>query len=109
MWAATLGTAYVVANFVDPEVETMTFSTLSGELTVVRKGAYFEMDFPSRMPKQIPVTKEMEEVIEKIEAVTQKDLAEVAELIFANPKMSYSAVGNLKGEDFANTVEKLFS
>ena len=60
---ATLGTAYVVANFVDPEVETMTFSTLSGELTVVRKGAYFEMDFPSRMPKQIPVTQEMEEVI----------------------------------------------
>ena len=52
---------------------------------------------------------EMEEVIEKIEAVTQKDLAEVAELVFANPKMSYSAVGNLKGVDFANTVEKLFS
>ena len=48
---ATLGTAYVVANFVDRE------------LTVVRKGAYFEMDFPSRMPKQIPVTQEMEEVI----------------------------------------------
>ena len=106
---ATLGTAYVVANFVDPEVETMTFSTLSGELTVVRKGAYFEMDFPSRMPKQIPVTQEMEEVIEKIEAVTQKDLADVAELVFAKPQMSYSAVGNLKGIDFANTVEKLFS
>ena len=35
--------------------------------------------------------------------------SEVAELIFANPKMSYSAVGNLKGVDFANTVEKLFS
>lgn len=52
---------------------------------------------------------EMEEVIEKIEAVTQKDLAEVAELIFAKPQMSYSAVGNLKGVDFANTVEKLFS
>ena len=52
---------------------------------------------------------EMEEVIEKIEAVTQKDLTEVAELIFSNPKMSYSAVGNLKGVDFANIVEKLFS
>ena len=52
---------------------------------------------------------EMEEVIEKIEAVTQKDLADVAELIFAKPQMSYSAVGNLKGVDFANTVEKLFS
>ena len=52
---------------------------------------------------------EMEEVIEKIEAVTQKDLADVAELVFAKPQMSYSAVGNLKGIDFANTVEKLFS
>ena len=51
----------------------------------------------------------LEEVIEKIEAVTQKDLADVAELIFAKPQMSYSAVGNLKGVDFANTVEKLFS
>ena len=50
-----------------------------------------------------------EEVIEKIEAVTQKDLADVAELVFAKPQMSYSAVGNLKGVDFANTVEKLFS
>ena len=41
--------------------------------------------------------------------MTQKDLADVAELVFAKPQMSYSAVGNLKGIDFANTVEKLFS
>lgn len=51
---------------------------------------------------------EMEEVIQKIEAVSQEDIAQVMQLIFSG-QPSYSAVGNLKGVDFANTVEKIFS
>ena len=60
---ATLGTAFVVANYIDTEVEEMAFSTLSGILTVARKGDLFEMDFPSWMPKEIKVTVEMEKAI----------------------------------------------
>lgn len=60
---ATLGTAYVVANFVDEDVEKMEFSTLSGILTVVKKGELFEMDFPSRMPERVDVKEEMKEAL----------------------------------------------
>ncbi len=52
---------------------------------------------------------EIEDVIAKIEAVSQEDVQEVMKILFQNPKVSYSAVGNLKGVDFQNTVEKLFS
>lgn len=60
---ATLGTAFVVANYIDTEVEKIEFSTLSGILTVVRSGDFLEMDFPSWMPKEIKVTEEMEKAI----------------------------------------------
>ncbi|MDD4843963.1 MAG: PhzF family phenazine biosynthesis protein [Anaerotignum sp.] len=60
---ATLGTAFVIANHVDTQVLEMQFSTLSGILTVVRRGDLLEMDFPSRMPKEISVTEEMEKAI----------------------------------------------
>ena len=60
---ATLGTAYVVARFIDPEVGKMAFDTASGTLVVVRKNDLFEMDFPSREPKEVSVTKEMIEAI----------------------------------------------
>ncbi|MDD3393302.1 MAG: PhzF family phenazine biosynthesis isomerase [Anaerotignum sp.] len=60
---ATLGTAFVIANFIDTEVAEMAFSTLSGTLTVTRRGDLLEMDFPSRMPEEIEVTEEMEKAI----------------------------------------------
>ena len=60
---ATLGTAFVIANYIDPEVREMEFSTLSGILTVVKKGELLEMDFPSWVPKEIEVTAEMEGAI----------------------------------------------
>ncbi len=60
---ATLGTAFVVANFIDTEVTKMEFSTLSGVLTVTKRGELLVMDFPSWMPKEIKVTEEMEKAI----------------------------------------------
>ena len=56
---ATLGTAYVLANFVEPGSQTFRFMTRSGLLTVTRRGDLYEMDFPSRMPQAVPVTPEM--------------------------------------------------
>ncbi len=66
---ATLGTAFVIANYVDTGVFEMKFSTLSGILTVARRGDLLEMDFPSRMPKEISVTEEM------VKAIGRKPLA----------------------------------
>ncbi len=60
---ATLGTAYILSRFIDPEVPAMRFHTQSGILTVTRRGDLLEMDFPSRMPVPIPLTAAMEEAL----------------------------------------------
>ena len=51
---------------------------------------------------------ETEEVIQKIEAVTAEDVLAVARKVFDFEKLSYSAVGNLKGNDFKALVKKVF-
>lgn len=51
---------------------------------------------------------ETEEVIRKIEAVTAEDVLAVARSVFDFEKLSYSAVGNLKGNDFKALVKKVF-
>ncbi|WP_313528884.1 PhzF family phenazine biosynthesis protein [Anaerotignum sp.] len=81
---ATLGTAYVICHFVDPDVEKMAFSTLSGILTVKRKENRFEMDFPSRMPEKITITQEMIDAIgvKPKEAYLSRDLV----LVFDDEK-----------------------
>ena len=50
---ATLGSSYVLANFVDSSAKEFVFSSMSGDLIVKKSGDLFEMDFPSRMPKEI--------------------------------------------------------
>lgn len=42
---ATLGTAFVLANFYKPNEERFVFDTLSGRLIVTRKGDLYEMDY----------------------------------------------------------------
>lgn len=45
---ATLGSAYVLFNFVAPSLQSVTFDTRSGPLTVARReGGLMEMDFPA--------------------------------------------------------------
>ena len=51
---------------------------------------------------------EPEEVIQKIEAVTPEDVLEAARMVLNFEKLSYSAVGNLKGNDFGALVKKAF-
>ena len=57
---ATLGTAFVLANFVEPECERFVFDTMSGELTVTRKGDMYELDFPVYEMHPTEVTAAME-------------------------------------------------
>ena len=47
---ATLGSAYVLMNYVDTTMKRVEFHTMSGILTVIREGDLFTMDFPSRKP-----------------------------------------------------------
>lgn len=51
---------------------------------------------------------ETEEVIQQIEAVTAADVLRVAREIFDLENMSYSAVGNIKGIDFAALRKRFF-
>lgn len=56
---ATLGTACAIMTFVEPQRTEITFSTLSGDLTVVRRGDLYEMDFPAYDLRSVPVTQAM--------------------------------------------------
>ena len=56
---ATLAAAYVLFRFYRPEAEELIFNTLSGPLTVRRKGELLEMDFPAYTPARVEVSDEM--------------------------------------------------
>lgn len=60
---ATLATAYVITRFVEPDRKQVAFETLSGTLTVTKKGDLFEMDFPAYDLKPVPVTQAMVDAI----------------------------------------------
>lgn len=47
---ATLGTAYAVTRFVEPNADRLEFRSMSGTLSVERQGDRFVLDFPSRPP-----------------------------------------------------------
>lgn len=57
---ATLASSFVILNYYEPESSAVQFMTMSGLLTVRRKGTLYEMDFPSYELKEIPVTDAME-------------------------------------------------
>ena len=60
---ATLASAFVVLNFFEKEAPSVSFRTLSGVLTIERRGALYRMNFPTYPLREIPVTDAMEEAI----------------------------------------------
>ncbi|MBO6047921.1 MAG: PhzF family phenazine biosynthesis protein, partial [Erysipelotrichaceae bacterium] len=72
---ATLASAYAVHRFDDPEVDVITFHTLSGEL-YIKTGELLRMDFPLSHYHQVEVTDLMEEVcgVRPQEAYLARDL-----------------------------------
>lgn len=56
---ATLATAYTIFRFYDKEAQSLSFSTLSGILTVKRNGKLLEMDFPAYKLAPTAVTAEI--------------------------------------------------
>lgn len=73
---ATLGTSYVLFSFFEKEATSITFNTMSGPLTVLKKGDLLEMDFPAYDLKEVPVTDQMEEIfgVRPTEAWLGRDL-----------------------------------
>lgn len=73
---ATLACAYVLFNFYISERKSVVFTTLSGDLTVTRRGELLEMEFPAYELKRVDVTKEMAEAMGAVptEAYMGRDL-----------------------------------
>ncbi|MDR1204145.1 MAG: PhzF family phenazine biosynthesis protein [Peptococcaceae bacterium] len=76
---ATLASAYVISRFVNENMGTVYFNTLSGKLSVTPKGDYddyFEMDFPARKPTKTTLLPLMREAVEcpVLEAHRSRDL-----------------------------------
>lgn len=73
---ATLATAYVITRFVEPEATHVEFNTVSGVLTVDKKGDLFEMDFPAYKLKETAVTNAMEQALgaRPVKAFIARDL-----------------------------------
>jgi PhzF family phenazine biosynthesis protein len=53
---ATLAAGHVILDYLEPGLDSVSFETLSGLLTVSRDGDLLSMDFPSRAPKPIPIS-----------------------------------------------------
>jgi len=60
---ATLGSAFIIANFVDTAINKFRFETKSGMLTVDKKDDLYILDFPANEPLQAEVTPQMEQAI----------------------------------------------
>lgn len=60
---ATLATAFVVMNFVDPELTKIEFETQSGKLSVERADDLYTMNFPSRMPLETAANPLLEDAL----------------------------------------------
>jgi predicted PhzF superfamily epimerase YddE/YHI9 len=68
-------------NYYEKGSDQIEFNTLSGTLTVTRKGTLYELDFPTYDLKEIPVTSAMEEAfgVRPVKAVLGLDLVCVFE------------------------------
>lgn len=56
---ATLATAFVIANYIEPACAEIKFTTLSGEISVSVNADMFTMNFPRYRLTEIPVTEQM--------------------------------------------------
>jgi PhzF family phenazine biosynthesis protein len=60
---ATLAAAYVVLNHLQPELDSVSFETQSGELVVTRDGDRLSMDFPARAPTPVAVSEALSDAL----------------------------------------------
>lgn len=78
---ATLGTSFVIANYIEPGCKEIRYTTLSGEMSVEVKDGVFVMDFPRYKLNPAEVTDEMANAIgaRPVAAFRDRDLLLVLE------------------------------
>lgn len=78
---ATMGSAYVLMNFVDPALKKVDFHTMSGILTVTRNNDLYTMNFPSRKPEpcEVPALLEKALGVKVLETHLSRDLLVLVE------------------------------
>ena len=78
---ATLGTSYVIANFIEPGIKQMKFQSNSGVLTVECIENRFVMDFPVRIPVPVSPPEHLEKILgaRPLEVLLSRDLFVVLE------------------------------
>lgn len=78
---ATLASAFVVFQYLEPGWQEVTFETMSGLLHVIRKNEGYEMSFPQRMPEKIDITAEIAAAFGSavLECYSERDLYVVME------------------------------
>lgn len=119
---ATLATAFVLMNFVEPDLSEIEFSILSGKLSVKKKNELYEMVFPPYELKRVEVTEAMENAIgfKPLEAWIGRDLVCILEsedqVINAQPDLEkVKALDGLllhitsKGKDKYDCVSRTFA
>lgn len=100
---ATLASALVVCNYLQPGLETVLFETrFSGPITVRKHGSQFSMDFPAIFPK--PIADAPTELLQALGSATSEEVLEANQTYFAVYE-SERAIRNLH-PDFTK-LEKL--
>ena len=99
---ATLATSFVLTRFFDPQAEELVFTSLSGELRVRKAGELLELDFPARMPRPVPFTTQMRQLVHGLpaQAYVDRDLILVLEdeQSVRDYIPDYAAISALEGE-----------
>ncbi len=60
---ATLAAGFVVLNHLQPDLNSVSFETMSGELIVTREGERLSMDFPARVPTPVAVSEALSDAL----------------------------------------------
>lgn len=73
---ATLAAAFIVFNYIEPDLNKVEFKTLSGMLSVTRKENLYEMIFPKRVPQQVISTPDIVTLLgfQPVELYSERDL-----------------------------------
>jgi PhzF family phenazine biosynthesis protein len=94
---ATLASAFVILNYLDPSLDAVLFDTRSGELAVRRDGELLSMDFPARPPVPCPAPEKLEAALGRrpVATLASRDLMAVfdteAEVRALRPNMDLLA------------------
>ncbi len=106
---ATLAASFVILSFYEPDADEVRYASVSGDLSVRRKGELFELNFPTYALKEIPVTDAMERAFgaRPKKAIMGLDLNCVFEneTVVRNLSPDYALLGQLPGRIWNATAQ----